>query len=78
MFNDAGALFAVDNHCPHQDAPLAGSPIFKGGLVRCMMHGWMFRLKGCEADDGLRRYAVNVENGRILISPEPASSDEPV
>jgi nitrite reductase/ring-hydroxylating ferredoxin subunit len=78
VFNDAGELFAVDNHCPHQDAPLAGSPLFKGGMVRCMMHGWLFRLRGCEEDDGLRRYPVKVEGGRILINPQPIPSDEPV
>ena len=51
LFNLEGEFIAVENRCPHQGAPLAGSPILSQGRVRCMLHGWLFKLRGGEEDD---------------------------
>ncbi len=71
IFNHDGELFAVENRCPHQGAPLAGAPILKGGRVRCLVHGWLFRLRGCEEDDEIRRYPLRVDKGQIWVGVEP-------
>jgi nitrite reductase/ring-hydroxylating ferredoxin subunit len=75
IFNWEGELFAVDNHCPHQNAPLAGNPILPKGRVRCMVHGWLFQFRSCEEDDDLKRFPVRVEDGQIEVSPQPYPSD---
>lgn len=77
VFNDGGALFAVENRCPHQGTPLLGAPILSGGRIRCMMHGWLFRLNDCEDDDGLKRFSVKVDGGRLYVSSRPCPVDEP-
>jgi 3-phenylpropionate/trans-cinnamate dioxygenase ferredoxin subunit len=68
IFNLGDELIAVENRCPHQGAPLAGSPIVGKSRVRCMLHGWLFDLRGSEEDDGLKRYPVRqLEDGAIEV-----------
>ncbi len=68
IFNLGDEFIAVENRCPHQGAPLSGSPILGKSRVRCMLHGWMFDLRGNEEDDGLKRYPVrHLDDGSIEI-----------
>ena len=78
LFNLEGEFIAVENRCPHQGAPLAGSPILSQGRVRCMLHGWLFKLRGCEEDDELKRYPTKVEGGKVHICSHPYASDHVV
>ena len=43
---DDGVYFAIDDHCPHQGAPLCDGMILDR-TVTCTWHGWRFSL-----DDG--------------------------
>jgi nitrite reductase/ring-hydroxylating ferredoxin subunit len=76
LFNHGGSFFAVRNRCPHAGASLAGSPINEKGFFRCMLHGWPFKLGGCEDDDGLQRFPVKVEDGRLLVGSTPLPVDQ--
>jgi 3-phenylpropionate/trans-cinnamate dioxygenase ferredoxin subunit len=74
LFNLGGEVVAVENRCPHQGAPLAGSPILGASRVRCALHGWLFDLRGSEEDDGLRRYPARLGNdGVIEVAVEEAA-----
>ncbi len=71
LFNMGDEIVAVENSCPHQGAPLAGSPILGKSRVRCALHGWLFDLKGCEDDDGLKRYPARLtDDGTIEVCIE--------
>ena len=76
VFNFEGTFFALDNHCPHQGASIAGAEILPGGKIRCMLHGWPFKLGGCQEEDDLRRYPVLVEDGKLLVGTDPLPSDK--
>jgi nitrite reductase/ring-hydroxylating ferredoxin subunit len=76
IFNLGDELIAVENRCPHQGAPLAGSPILGKSRVRCMLHGWLFDLRGSEEDDGLKRYPVRkLDDGAIEVA---VGVDQPI
>ena len=76
LFNYEGQFFATQNACPHMGASIAGGPMLKGGRVRCMLHGWVLDFNDCENEDGLRRFPVKVEDGRILVCPKAIPSDQ--
>ncbi len=76
VFNYEGQYFATQNSCPHMGASLAGGPMLKGGRIRCMLHGWVIDFNECEDEDGLRRFPVKVEDGRILVCPKAIPSDQ--
>ncbi|MGQ3075426.1 MAG: nitrite reductase small subunit NirD [Ferrovibrionaceae bacterium] len=66
-------FFAIDDHCPHKNGPLAQG-IVHGNAVTCPLHGWVISLETGEAqgaDDGaVRTYALKVEDGRLYISSD--------
>jgi len=76
LFNYEGQYLAIHDSCPHMSAPLAGGPMLKGGKVRCMAHGWVIDLHDCQDEDGVRRFPVKVDNGRILVCPKAMPSDQ--
>jgi nitrite reductase/ring-hydroxylating ferredoxin subunit len=41
VFNVDGALYAVDNTCPHRGGPL-GEGDLDGTVVTCPWHGWRY------------------------------------
>ena len=74
LFNVGGALFAIDDSCPHNGASLAGGRL-EGTTVACRAHGLRFDLgSGCMRGGGLqvRAYPVRVHEGRIEIDIPPA------
>jgi len=76
LFNYEGQFYATQNSCPHMGAGLAGGPMLKGGRIRCMLHGWVFDFNDREDEDGLRRFPVKVEDGRVLVCPKAIPSDQ--
>lgn len=66
-------FFAIDDHCPHKNGPLAQG-IVHGNAVTCPLHSWVISLETGEAqgaDEGsVRTYALKVEDGRLLISSD--------
>lgn len=66
-----GAIFAVEDRCPHRGGPLSQG-IVHGEQVTCPLHNWVISLKTGEAqgaDAGcVRTVAVKVERGMVHLS----------
>lgn len=67
-------LFALRDECPHRQGPLSNG-IVHGNSVTCPLHAWVVSLETGEAqgpDTGCtQRYAVKLEEGRILLRLAP-------
>lgn len=44
VFCEAGEYSAIDDHCPHMGASLAGGQV-EDGAVTCPWHAWCFSIK---------------------------------
>ncbi len=68
--NVDGALYAIDNVCPHAGAPLAQGALH-GHRVVCPFHAWEFDCRTGECDFNpavvQRRFAVTIENGDVYV-----------
>ena len=79
LFNVNGALYAIDNACPHQGAPLAEGWV-EGTTITCAWHSWCFSLidgtMTLGAFASVDTFDVKVEDGTIMVSrtPRPASN----
>ena len=66
-----GALFAVEDRCPHRGGPLSAG-IVHGEQVTCPLHNWVISLSTglAEAPDVgcVRTIPVKVEDGTVLLS----------
>ncbi len=66
-----GAVFAIDNRCPHKGGPLTEG-IVHGASVTCPLHNWVFSLetgKAQGADDGaVKTYPVRIDGGQLFIA----------
>ncbi len=73
LFHTKDGLFAIDNVCPHRDAPLTDGWV-KDGYVSCPWHQWQFRLTDgvCLNIPGPRvaSYGVEVREGVIWVNLE--------
>ena len=72
-------IAAYQGICPHQSARLGGGTVIDGWL-RCPQHRAMFRLADGVCGDGwelppLRRYALRIEAGAVLLSDPPTIID---
>jgi nitrite reductase (NADH) small subunit len=71
------SVFAVEDSCPHKGGKLSQG-IVHGHAVTCPLHNWVFDLQSGEAaapDVGcVKRFAVRVEDGRVLLSIPGAAS----
>lgn len=71
VFNVEGALYAIDDTCPHADAPLSEGEV-QDGKVTCPWHAAEFDLKTGEvlcppAVEGVNAYQVTEEDGKLFI-----------
>ena len=70
LFNVDGGYRAVEDNCPHMDAPL-NDAICARGVITCMWHGWQFDLKtgvSLMSDRiAVKSYPVAVKNGEIYV-----------
>ncbi|MCF3946457.1 Rieske (2Fe-2S) protein [Acidiphilium iwatense] len=68
-----GAIFAVDNRCPHEGYPLAEGAL-DGCTLTCHWHHWKFDLasgRTLVGEDRLRHYPVRVRDGQVQIDLTP-------
>lgn len=84
-----GKIEALHNVCRHRGARLCEETQGHLSLITCRYHGWSYRLNGKLAawrhmpdgldkgDYALRRCAVSVYQGIILISMDPAGAPDP-
>jgi len=81
VFNNAGALYAVEARCPHANAPLAAEATIAGTVMTCSRHGSQFDLAdACRVLRGPAArppvvYDVKVEGGEVSIARrQPAAA----
>ena len=71
VVQDHGGIFVLQADCPHLGCTPRWEP--QSGRFRCPCHGSLFSLEGAAlrgpARDPLKRVAVWIEHGRILIDP---------
>ncbi|AGY58527.1 Rieske (2Fe-2S) domain-containing protein [Gloeobacter kilaueensis JS1] len=73
VFRVNGAFYALDNLCPHKEAPLvAGSQVFEDGQtwVSCPWHRFLFDPATGRCDRAgfdTRAYPVTIEEGQLYI-----------
>lgn len=74
VFNIDGALFALENACPHQGGPIADGYL-EGPMVTCPWHAWCFDVRTGKMTLGdfaeIPRFDVRVETGGIFVATEP-------
>jgi 3-phenylpropionate/trans-cinnamate dioxygenase ferredoxin component len=66
-----GAVYAVEDRCTHDDAPLEGGEVEACEII-CPRHGSRFDLRSGEAlnppaYEPLRTFPVRIEAGRVLV-----------
>lgn len=70
LFRYQGAVFALDETCPHRGGPLHDGVVDRGVVV-CPWHQWQFDLKtGCSPVNPLSRvkvYPVRLEGTDVLL-----------
>jgi len=70
LFNVEGTIYAIEDRCPHQFAPL-NDGVLCGTRLACAWHRWTFELDpGRRTFQGIpdvRRFPVKVEGGAILV-----------
>lgn len=66
LFNVAGALYAIDDSCPHQGASLCGGRL-EGRVIQCCAHGLRFDLAS--------GYLVNSKALKVTCYPVQQEGD---
>jgi nitrite reductase (NADH) small subunit len=70
LVNLKGTIYAVENECPHQGAPLSGA-VLKDSYLACPRHGYHFELKDGRCVDHpeftLKTWPIRVEDNEIII-----------
>lgn len=71
LVNVKGSIYACDNECPHQGAPLAGAIVKDAEHISCPRHGYRFNLKSGACGDfpeyTLRVYPVEVRGDEVFV-----------
>ncbi len=71
LIMDNGQYYAIDDHCPHQGAPLCDGMVGEK-TVTCTWHGWRFSLEDGRWLDSPRirigTYPVRVEGDEIQVA----------
>lgn len=72
VFRVHGAVFAVDDSCPHAGASLSGGTL-QGLSVQCRAHGLRFSVDpSCPHDPAqleVKKYPVQVIDGMVMLDP---------
>lgn len=70
LVNVKGAIFAVENECPHQGSPMSAA-IVKDDSISCPRHGFRFSLKDGSCREHpeftLATYPVRIDGDTILV-----------
>lgn len=84
LFSWEGALYALDDRCPHQGAPLSQGHLSEDGFVECPAHCWEYHVpsgQGRRAHEGCAlSFPVEVRGEEAWISlplQAPAYPSEP-
>ena len=70
LVNVKGAIYAVENECPHQGSPMSAA-VVKDGYISCPRHGYRFRLTDGRCDEHpefiLTIFPVQLDGDDILV-----------
>ena len=70
LINVKGAIYAVENECPHQGSPL-GAAVVKDGYIACPRHGYRFNLTDGQCVDHpeytLTTFPVRLDGDEIAV-----------
>jgi nitrite reductase/ring-hydroxylating ferredoxin subunit len=74
LFRVGEKVTAIDNRCPHANAPL-GMGKFDGTIVKCPLHGFTVDVWTGIGRAGKRVpcFPVRVADGKVLLEEEPIS-----
>jgi nitrite reductase/ring-hydroxylating ferredoxin subunit len=78
LFNVGGKLYALENLCPHQGAPLVDGWLDAGTCtVTCSWHGWCFDLRSGnmtigDGFEGVPSFDVRLEGDDIFVARSPS------
>jgi hypothetical protein len=65
-----GVPYAIENRCPHQDAPLSAGK-FIGDQIACPLHGWKWRITDGQAassiDPNVRSFELRRYGDEIFV-----------
>src|SRR3954470_6038891 len=71
LFNVDGAVYAIDNNCPHAGGSLGASKL-NGTIVTCQGHGMKFDVRngffGGTSSFGVASYPVKIVERKIYVS----------
>lgn len=80
VFSVEGALYVMDDSCPHSGASLVMGKL-EGFWVRCPAHGLKFDIRsGCMSTPGglaARSYPVTVVNGQAFVTVPDGTPTHP-
>jgi len=65
-----GEIYALQNHCPHQHAPMIYDGFIEGCKVVCPAHGWEFNLQDGRLSGerkGLDSYEVIIKDEDVYV-----------
>ena len=65
-----GKIYALQNHCPHQHAPIIYDGFVEDCKVVCPAHGWEFNLKDGKLNNnrkGLDSYEVIINDENVYV-----------
>ena len=71
LFGVAGAVYAIDDTCPHRGCPLSDGDL-DGTTLTCRCHGSQFDVRTGAlvrgpATTGVRSYPVAIEDGEVRV-----------
>jgi nitrite reductase/ring-hydroxylating ferredoxin subunit len=81
LFNVEGRLFAIEDRCAHEFAPLSDGKL-AGTRLACRWHGWTYELdpakQGGVPWPRVARFEVRVEAGEVYVElPDAPPSTRP-
>ena len=81
LFAADGGVYALEDRCPHADAPLSDGALH-GCVVVCAAHGWDFDIRtGFKPDDPdgfpIPRFAVELRGGEVWVDVERIENRPP-
>ncbi len=70
LFNIDGAVFAINNRCPHRKGPLIRGYTDSAGGIKCPMHGWRFDLRTGQSQRPAQAttYRTKIEGGILYLA----------
>ena len=79
LFRIGDAVYAIEDSCPHSGGSLSNGKV-QGTRVTCPVHGMTFSLqRTCSPRQPTleaRKFAVHVEHGMVLLTPDDPSSQD--